>query len=81
MQLERDRQVAPASRRFLAGGYAPAQKQGQFLIANLGLEFKLNVAESGTSNFLIANKMRFRNPEIFASPRILSSLQPRASSL
>jgi hypothetical protein len=81
MQLERGRQVAPASRRLLARGYAPAQKLGQFLIANLELEFKLNVPESGTSNFLIANKMRFCNPETFASPRSFSSLQPRASGL
>jgi hypothetical protein len=82
MQLERDRRVAPASRRRLpAYAYVPAQMQGQFLIANLELEFNVNVPESGTCDFLIANKMRFCYPEIFASPRIFSSLQPRASSL
>jgi hypothetical protein len=82
MQLEQDRRVAPANRwRLPAYGYIPAQMQGQFLIANLELEFKLNVPESATYNFLIANKMRFCNPEIFASPRIFSSRQPRASSL
>jgi hypothetical protein len=79
--LERDRRVAPASRRLLARGYAPAQKQGQFLIANLELEFKVNVPESGTYNFLIANKTRFRSPEIVAPPLVFSSLQPQASSL
>ena len=82
VQLERDRQVAPASGwRLPAYGYVPAQMQGQFLIANLELEFKLNVPESATYNFLIANKMRFCNPETFASPRTFSCLQPRSSSL
>jgi hypothetical protein len=82
MQLERDRRVALASRwRLPAYGYVPAQMQGEFLIANLELEFKVNVPESGTYNFLIANKTRFCNPKTFASPRIFSSLQPRASSL
>ena len=75
--MERDRQVAPATRRRLpAYAYVPAQMQGQFLIANLELEFNVNVPESGTYNFLIANKTRFCNPEIFASPRIFSSFQP-----
>jgi hypothetical protein len=82
MQLERDRRVALASRwRLPAYGYVPAQMQGQFLIANLELEFALNTRGSGTYNFLIANKTRFCNPEIFAPPRVLSSFQPRASSL
>jgi len=82
MQLERDRRVAPANRwRLPAYGYVPAQMEGLFLIANLELEFTLNVTESGTYNFPIANKTRFCNPEILASPRIFSSLQPRASSL
>ena len=82
MQLERDRRVAPPTRRRLSAyGYVPAQMQGQFLIANLELDFKLNVPESGTYNFLIANKMRFCSWEIVAPRRVSSSFQPPASSL
>ena len=82
MQLERDKKAAPASSRHLStSGSAPAQIRGQFLIANLELEFNLNIPESTTYNFLIANKMRFCNPQISALLPVFSSLQPRASSL
>ena len=53
--------------------------RGQFLIANLELEFNLNIPESITYNFLIANKMRFCDSKIFALSAHLFQL--RASSL
>src|ERR1700719_2372177 len=60
MQSERDQKAAPASSRHLsASGYARALMPSQFLIANLELEFNLNIHESITYNFLIANKTRF----------------------
>jgi|HubBroStandDraft_6_1064221.scaffolds.fasta_scaffold135617_2 hypothetical protein len=82
MQSERDQKAAPAIRRHLStGSSTPAQIQGQFLIANLELEFNLSIPESITYNFLIANKMRFCDAKIFALPRAFSSFEPRASSL
>jgi hypothetical protein len=82
MQSERDQKAAPASsRRLSASGYARALMPSQFLIANLELEFNLNIHESITYNFLIANKTRFCDAKIFALPRAFSSFEPRASSL
>jgi hypothetical protein len=82
MQLKGSQKAAPISRRHLsAGGYHQTRMPGQFLIANLQLEFNLNIHESITYNFLIANKTRFFNSKIFALPRAFSSFEPRASSL
>jgi hypothetical protein len=82
MQLEGSQKAAPISSRHLsASGYSQARMPGQFLIANLELEFNLNIPESTTCNFLIANKMRFYDSKILALPRAFSSFEPRASSL
>jgi hypothetical protein len=82
MQSERDLNAAPAiNRRLSASGYASARIRGQFLIANLELELDLNIPESITYDFLIANKMRFCDSKTFALPRGFSSFQHRASSL
>jgi hypothetical protein len=82
MQLGRDLNAASASSLHLStSGSASAQIRGQFLIANLELEFNLNIHESVTYNFLIANKMRFYNPQIATVLPLFSSLEPRASSL
>ncbi len=81
MQLDGDRKAAPARSRHLStNGSASAQIRSQFLIANLELEFNLTIPESITYNFLIANKMRFCNPQISVPLPVFSSLQPRASS-
>jgi hypothetical protein len=82
MQLEGSQKAAPISSRHLsAGGYDQPRMPSQFLIANLELEFNLNIHESITCNFLIANKTRFCDAKIFTLPRIFSSFKPRASSL
>jgi hypothetical protein len=81
MQLGRDQKAPVSSWHLSTGGSASAQIRGQFLIANLELEFNLNIHESITYNFLIANKMRFFNPQLAAVLPLFSSLQPRASSL
>jgi hypothetical protein len=82
MQLEGSRKAAPINSRHLsASGYHQTRMPGQFLIANLELEFNLNIPESITYNFLIANKMRFYDSKIFAIPRAFSSFEPRASNL
>jgi hypothetical protein len=80
MQLEGSQKTAPISRRHLwASGYHQAPMPGQFLIANLELEFNLSIPESTTYNFLIANKTRFYDSKIFALPCAFSSFDPRAS--
>jgi len=82
MQLNGSQKPAPiSSRRLSASSYHQARMRGQFLIANLELEFNLSIPESTTYNFLIANKMRFCGSKIFALPRAFSSFEPRASSL
>jgi hypothetical protein len=82
MQLEGSQKAAPINSRHLsASGCHQARMRGQFLIANLELEFNLSIPESITYNFLIANKTRFYNPQIAAVLPLFSSLQPRASSL
>src|SRR5579862_1598180 len=81
-QLEGSQKAVPLSGRHLSAGGSPqARIRGQFLIANLELEFNLSIPESATYNFLIANKMRFFNSKIFALPRAFSGFEPRASSL
>jgi hypothetical protein len=82
MQSERDLNAAPAiNRRLRVRGYASARTRGQFLIANLELEFDLTIPESTAYDFLIANKMRFYDSKISALPHVFPSFQPRASSL
>ena len=80
-QLGRDQKAPASSRHLSASGDARAAMWGQFLIANLELEFNLNIYESITYNFLIANKMRFFNPQLATVLPLFSSLQLRASSL
>jgi hypothetical protein len=81
MQLRRDQKAPAGSRRLSTSGSASTQIRSQFLIANLELEFNLSIPESITYNFLIANKMRFSNPQISALLPAFPGLQPRASSL
>jgi hypothetical protein len=81
MQLEGSQKAASISTRDLsASGYLQTRMRGEFLIANLELEFNLSIPESTTYNFLIANKTRFYDSKIFALPRAFSSFEPRASS-
>ena len=82
MQLgERQKPALASSQPLSASCYLRARMWGQFLIANLELEFNLNIPESTTCNFLIANKMRFFNPQVSALQSNSSSFPPRASSL
>jgi hypothetical protein len=82
MLSEGSQKAAPISSRHLsASGYSQARMPGQFPIANLELEFNLNIPESTTYNFIIANKMRFCDSKIFALPRAFSSFEPRASTV